>query len=117
MNTTLTDRLPRMLSLLSLLGLIGVAGLLEPQLARFSALSFLSYLCYFRFFRWFGEPRPDLDRSTVGIWLLGFLIACLAMVLSARLFSVSPLFGFIGFAGFCGLYDPRDASPTDGSTG
>jgi hypothetical protein len=110
MTTKLLDRIPRTLSLLGLLGIIGVAGIFDPQLWRFSALSFLSYICYFRFFRWFAKPRPEVTAASIGIWFLGFILGSLATGIYPGLFSVSPMLGFLGFAGFLGLYEPTDAS-------
>ena len=106
MNTKLLDRIPRILGLLGLLGIIGVAGIFDPQLWRFSAFSFLSYICYFRFFRWFAKPQPEVTATSIGVWILGSL----AMAIYPGLFSISPMFGFIGFAGFLGLYEPTNAS-------
>lgn len=106
MITKLLDRVPRILSLLGLLGLISLAGVFNPQLLWFSTLSFLSYLCYFRFLRWFLEPRPPLTTAGVLVPLLGGLIWIVAEVLFSGGLESSPLFGFIGFAGFLGLYEP-----------
>ncbi len=106
MNTKFFDRVPRFLSLLGLLGLIGLAGVFDPQLLRFSALSFLSFLCYFRFLRWFIKPRPDITVSAIFIPLLGGLVWIIAETFLPGLIENSPLFGFIGFAGFLGLYEP-----------
>jgi hypothetical protein len=110
MTTKLLDRIPRTLSLLGLLGIIGVAGIFDPQLWRFSAFSFLSYICYFRFFRWFAKPRPEVTATSIAVWILGFILGSLAMAMYPGLFSVSPMFGFIGFAGLLGLYEPTNES-------
>ena len=110
MYTKFLDRVPRFLSLLGLLGLIGLAGVLDSQLFRFSAFSFLSYLCYFRFFRWFIKPRPTITASGILVPLLGGLIWIVAETIYPGLIQDSPLFGFIGFAGFLGLYEPADGS-------
>jgi len=106
MITQLLDRAPRFLSLLGLLGLIGLAGIFDPQLLRFSALSFLSYLCYFRFLRWFVKPHPPLTTAGMLVPLLGGMIWIVAEVLFHGTLENSPFFGFIGFAGFLGLYEP-----------
>ncbi len=100
MDTKLLDRVPRFLSLLGLLGLIGLAGVFNPQLFRWSALSFLSYLCYFRFLRWFIKPRPDIAASGIFVPLQGGLIWIVVGTFFPGLTESSPLFGFIGFAGF-----------------
>ena len=106
MITKFLDRVPRLLSLLGLLGLIGLAGIFEPQLFRFSALSFLSYLCYFRFLRWFVKPHPLMTTPKILVPLLGGMIRIVVETLFPGGFESSPLFGFIGFAGFLGLYEP-----------
>ncbi|HLO33617.1 MAG TPA: hypothetical protein VK249_30995 [Anaerolineales bacterium] len=106
MITKYLDRVPRVLSLLGLLGLIGLAGFFDPQLARFSALSFLSYVCYFRFLRWLIKPRPLLKPAGIFIPLLGGLIWIVAEAIYPGSLASSPMFGFIGFAGFLGLYEP-----------
>jgi ABC-type transport system involved in multi-copper enzyme maturation permease subunit len=112
MNTSLIERVARILSLLGLLGLIGVAGVVDPQLGRFSALSFLSYACYFRFFGLFAKPRQNIPATSLGIWILGAVLGGLAVPFYSSLFSISPMFGLIGFAGLCGLYEPKsDAAP------
>lgn len=113
MDTKLLDRVPRFLSLLGLLGLIGLAGVFNPQLLRWSALSFLSYLCYFRFLRWFMKPRPNITTSGIFIPLLGGLIWIVAETIFPGLIESSPLFGFIGFAGFLGLYEPASGSQSN----
>jgi len=110
MATKFLDQIPRTLSLLGLLGIVGVAGIFDPQLWRFSAFSFLSYICYFRFFRWFAKPRPEVTATSIGVWILGFISGSLAMTIYPGLLSISPMFGFIGFAGFLGLYGPTNAS-------
>jgi hypothetical protein len=99
MNKRLLDRVPRYASLLGLLGLIGMAGVFDPRFGVFSFLSFLSYLCYFRFFQWFAKPPQNVRDRIVPF--LGMLPA----ILLPWLGSMSPMFGFIGFSGFCGLYD------------
>jgi hypothetical protein len=106
MITKLLDRVPRILSLLGLLGLIGLAGLFDPPLLWFSTLSFLSYLCYFRFLSWFLKPQPPVTTAGILVPLLGGLIWIIAEVLFPAGLESSPLFGFIGFAGFLGLYEP-----------
>jgi hypothetical protein len=106
MITKFLDRVPRILSLLGLLGLIGLAGIFEPQLLRFSALSFLSYLCYFRFLRWFIKPQPPVTTAGILVPLLGGMVWIVAEVLFPGTLENSPFFGFIGFAGFLGLYEP-----------
>ncbi len=106
MVTKLIDRVPRFLSLLGLLGLIGLGGIFTPQLLRFSTLSFLSYLCYFRFLRWFVKPRPLITTPGIVVPLLGSMIWIMAEILLPGGFESSPFFGFIGFAGFLGLYEP-----------
>lgn len=106
MVTKFLDRVPRFLSLLGLLGLIGLAGIFDAQLLRFSTLSFLSYLCYFRFLRWFVKPQPPLTTAGILVSLLGGLILIFAEVLFPGAVESSPFFGFIGFAGFLGLYEP-----------
>lgn len=110
MFTKYVDRVPRFLSLLGLLGLIGLAGLFNPQLSRFSTLSFLSYLCYFRFLRWFIRPRPAITPVGIMVPLLGSLVWIVVETFSSGLLTSSPLFGFIGFAGFLGLYEPASGS-------
>jgi hypothetical protein len=112
MFTKLLDRVPRVLSLLGLLGLIGLAGVFDPQLSRFSALSFLSYLCYFRFFRWFVKPQPPITTTGILVPLLGVVIWIIVQAIYPGLFTVVPMFGFIGFAGFLGLYEPASRSRT-----
>jgi hypothetical protein len=106
MTTKFLDRVPRLLSLLGLLGLIGLAGIFDPQLFRFSTLSFLSYLCYFRFLRWFVKPRPPITTASFLVPLLGGMIWIVAEFLFPGGLESFPLFGFIGFAGFLGLYEP-----------
>jgi hypothetical protein len=97
----LIDRIPRFASLLGLLGLIGLAGVIDPELYRFSALSFLSYLSFFRFFSRFLDPDYGPTADTVPFLLLAALVAAVF----PWLLSISPSYGFIGFAGCCGLYD------------
>jgi hypothetical protein len=99
------DRVPRVLSLLGLLGIIGLAGVFDPQLSRFSALSFLSYICYFRFLRWFVKPQPPITTTGILVPLLGIVIWIVAQVLYPGLLAMNPMFGFMGFAGFLGLYE------------
>jgi hypothetical protein len=110
MITKFLDRVPRAMSLLGLLGLIGLAGIFNPQLARFSALSFLSYFCYFRFLRWFVQPQPPLTGAGLFVPLLGALLWIVLQTLYPELIATSPTFGFIGFAGFLGLYQPANDS-------
>ena len=98
----LLDRVPRYASLLGILGLIGLAGVADPGLYRFSALSFLSYLAFFRFFRRFGDPGYGPTRQSAPFLLLAMVVAALA----PWLLSIAPLFGLVGFAGWCALYDP-----------
>jgi len=102
MNTKLLDRVPRYASLLGLLGLIGMAGIFNPPLAKLSCLSFLSYACYFRFL-----AKPPQDATAILMANLGCL-GCFAPLLSDVL---PPTIGFIGFAGFCGLYDSSSRKP------
>jgi hypothetical protein len=88
-----------------LLGLIGVAGVLDPGLFRLSALSALSFLSFFRFFRCFIDadywPHRELAR------LIAMAVMAVGVgVLVPLLVSISPIFGFLGFAGTLGLYDP-----------
>jgi hypothetical protein len=104
MNTALFDRVPRLLSLLGLLGLLGLGGFFVPDLWGLSALSFLSYVCYFRFLGLIVRPQPE--AKVVWVWLLGFVAALVSMLFTPWIFSNSPIFGFLGFAGFLGLYDP-----------
>jgi len=88
-----------------LLGLIGVAGVLDPGLFRLSALSFLSFLSFFRFFRCF----IDADYGPHGesaLLIAMFVMPVVVAVLFPLLFSISPIFGLLGFAGTLGLYDP-----------
>ena len=113
MTTKLLDRVPRYLSLLGLLGLIGLAGIFYPQLSRFTALSFLSYLCYFRFLRWFIKPQPTMTAAGILIPLLGAMIWIVFQALFPGLPVSAPMFGFIGFAGFLGLYEPATSSRVD----
>ena len=110
MTTKLIDRVPRVLSLLGLLGLLGLAGVVDPQLLRLSALSFLSYLCYFRFLRWFSKPQPAMTATGILVPLLGAFIWIVFQVLFPGLLASAPVFGFIGFAGFLGLYEPATSS-------
>jgi hypothetical protein len=107
----LLEQVPRYLSLLGLLGLIGVAGIFNPQLMQYSALSFLSYLCYFRFFCWFAKPSPPVTATSVRVWILGIIVGILAMAIFPSLFDNSPIFGFIGFAGYLGLYGSQADDP------
>ena len=113
MTTKLLDRVPRLLSLLGLLGLIGLAGIFYPQLSRLTALSFLSYLCYFRFLRWFRKPQPAMTTAGILVPLLGALIWIVVQTLFPGLLASNPIFGFIGFAGFLGLYEPATTSRVD----
>jgi hypothetical protein len=110
MVTKYIERVPRFLSLFGLLGLIGLAGFFNPQFSRFSALSFLSYLCYFRFLRWFIKPRPPVKSMDIFVPLLGSIIWIVAETINPGLLANSPLFGFIGFAGFLGLYESATGS-------
>jgi hypothetical protein len=103
----LLDHVPRYASLLGLLGLIGLAGIVDPALYRLSALSFLSYLAFFRFFRRFIDPDYARRAQPALFLLLAFLVA----VLSPWLLSIAPWFGFVGFAGWCALYDPTPTAP------
>ena len=99
------DRVPRYASLLGLLGLVGIAGVLEPELYRFSALSFLSFLSFFRYFRRFIDPDYGPTRASVPFIALALFVGAI----SPWLISVSSMFGFVGFAGCCGLFDPGDS--------
>jgi hypothetical protein len=110
MITKLLDRVPRLLSLLGLLGLVGLAGVFNTELLRFSALSFLSYLCYFRFLRWFVKPQLPMTIAGILVPLVGIMVWILSQVLYPGLLAVAPMFGFIGFAGFLGLYEPASGS-------
>jgi hypothetical protein len=101
------DRVPRYVSLLGLLGLIGLAGLFDPAWYRLSALSFLSYLAFFRFFRRFIDPQYGPTGQSALFLLPAFLVA----LLSPWLLSISPWLGFVGFAGWCALYDPASTAP------
>jgi len=106
----LIDRVPRYASTTGLLGLIGVAGVLDPGLFRLSALSFLSFLSFFRFFRCFIDADYWPHRESAPLIAL-FVMPVVVGVLFPLLFSISPIFGFFGFAGTLGLYDPpRSAS-------
>ena len=104
----LLDRVPRYASLLGLLGLIGLAGVADPALYRFSALSFLSYLAFFRFFRQFGDPDYGTQTMQSAPFLL---LAIVVLALAPWLLSIGPLFGLVGFAGWCALYDPIPTAP------
>jgi hypothetical protein len=106
MITKLIDRVPRVLSLLGLLGLLGLAGAVDPQLLRWSALSFLSYLCYFRFLRWFSKPQPPMTAAGILVPSIGAFLWIVFQVLFPGLLASVPVLGFIGFAGFLGLYEP-----------
>ena len=101
------DRVPRFASLLGLLGLIGLAGVIDPEWYRFSALSFLSYLSFFRFFRRFVDPDYGPTAQSAPFLLLAILVAAIF----PWLLSISPMFGFVGFAGCCALYDPARTAP------
>ena len=103
----LLDRVPRYASLLGLLGLIGLAGVIDPVLYRLSALSFLSYLAFFRLFRRFIDPDYDPTIRSAPFLLLAALVA----VLAPWLLSISPWFGFVGFAGWCALYGSAPTAP------
>jgi len=107
MTIQLLDRIPRFASLLGLLGIVGVAGVFDSELYRLSAFSFLSYLCFFRFFGRFTDPHFGPTAASASLLLL----AVLAAPVSLWLFSISPLFGFLGFAGYFGLYDPSPTTP------
>lgn len=113
MITKFLDRVPRALSLLGLLGLIGLAGVFDPQLSRLSALSFLSYLCYFRFLRWFVKPQPPMTTAGILVPLIGIMVWIVSQVIFPGLLAIAPMFGFIGFAGFLGLYVPATGSETN----
>ena len=104
------DRVPRFLSLFGFLGLIGLAGFFNPQFLRFSALSFLSYICYFRFLRWFIKPRAPIKPMDIFVPLVGSIIWIVAEAINPGLSANSPFFGFIGFAGFLGLYESAGGS-------
>ena len=97
------DCIPRTVSLLGLLGLIGIAGVVDPDLYRFSALSFLSYISFFRYFRRFIDRNYGPTNATVPFIVLALFVAAIF----PGLVSISPMAGFFGFAGCCGLYDPR----------
>jgi hypothetical protein len=105
MTTQFFNRTPRYASLLGLLGLAGIAGVFNPELSRLSFLSFLSYLCYFRFLRWFAGPPQERTVASVLLPVLGAFLGALLLFSVPWLSSISPVFGFVGFAGFCGLYD------------
>ena len=96
------DRGPRYASLFGLLGLIGVAGVVDPELYRFSFLSFLSYLSFFRFFRCFFDPGYGPTNASAPFLVIAMVIGTIPLWLPSPL----PMFGFLGFAGCCGLYDP-----------
>jgi len=98
----LIDRVPRYASMTGLLGLIGVAGVFDPGLFRLSALSFLSYLAFFRFFRRFIDADYGPHRESAPLIAVAIAVA----VLFPLLVSISPIFGFLGFAGTLCLYDP-----------
>jgi hypothetical protein len=100
----LLDRGPRYASLLGLLGLIGIAGIANPELYRFSTLSFLSYVSFFRFFRGFFDPSYRPTIASTPFLVLAIVVGAVSLWLS----SLSPMFGFAGFAGCCGLYDPPE---------
>ena len=104
----LLDRVSRYTSLLGLLGLIGLAGVADPGLYRLSALSFLSYLAFFRFFRRFGDPAYGPTTQSAPFLLPAIVVAALA----PWLLAITPLFGFVGFAGWCALYDPAPTAPS-----
>lgn len=106
MITKFLDRVPRFLSLLGLLGVVGLAGFFDPQLFRFSALSFLSYICYFRFMRSFVKPHPPVTTTGILVPLVGIMIWLVPQITYPELLAMIPAFGFIGFAGFLGLYEP-----------
>ncbi len=101
----LIDRVPRYASLTGLLGLIGVVGVLDPELFRFSALSSLSFLSFFRFFCCFIDADYGLRASEPLIAMAWFMVPVLGFLLPL-LVPISPIFGFLGFAGTLGLYDP-----------
>jgi hypothetical protein len=103
----LLDRIPRYSSLLGLLGLVGVAGVIDPEWYRFSALSFLSYLSFFRFFRRFADPAYGPTAQSVPFLVVALLVAAVGPLL----LSIWPGFGFVGFAGWCGLYDTTRSAP------
>ena len=104
------DRGPRYASLLGLLGLIGVAGVVNPEWYRFSAFSYLSYVSFFRFFRCFFDPSYGPTNASAPFLVVAIVIGALSPL---WLPSPSPMFGFLGFAGCCGLYDPpRRATPS-----
>lgn len=107
MFTKYLDRVPKFLSLPGLLGLIGLAGVFDSHLLRFSALSFLSYVCYFRFLRWFiVKPQPPLTGTGILVPLLGIIVSIVPQLIFPAMLSTVPSFGFIGFAGFLGLFEP-----------
>lgn len=103
----LLDRIPRFASWLGFFGLIGLVGIFNPELYSFSTLSFLSYLAFFRFLRRFGDSDYGPTAQSAPFLLLAILVA----ILSPWLLSISPLFGFVGFAGWSALYDPAPTSP------
>ena len=96
------DRIPRYASLLGLLGLIDLAGVFAPALYGLSALSFLSYLAFCRFFRRFADRDYGPTAQSMPFLLLAIVVAAL----SPWLLSIAPLFGFVGVAGWCALYNP-----------
>jgi len=103
----LIDRVPRYASLAGLLGLIGVAGVFDPGLFRFSALSSLSYFSFFRFFRCFIAADYGPRASEPPIAMVWFMVMVLGVgFVLPLLVPISPIFGFLGFAGTLGLYDP-----------
>ena len=85
------------------LGLIGIAGVADPELYRFSALSFLSYVSFFRFFQAFSDPSYGPTTTSAPFLVLAVVVGAIVPWLSL----ISPMFGFAGFAGYCGLFDPR----------
>lgn len=103
------DRGPRYASLLGLLGLIGVAGVANPELYRFSVLSFLSYVSFFRFFRAFFDPHYGPSIASAPFLVLAIVVGTISRL---WLPSLSPMFGFVGFAGYCGLYGGHLRLPT-----
>lgn len=95
----LLDRGPRLLSLLGLLGVFGLAGLFNPELGRLSALSFFSYLAFLRFFRRFVDPNDRTDSAPLPLLVPALMIP----LVTPWLMTLSPLYGFLGAAGWLAL--------------